>query len=712
MKFVLSTLALCCATAMANTPSLATEAAQAEAAAVATVERISIQGVRQRLSQQGRLQDVLLKTESLDADFLQSKNAINLTSALQDEPGVRVSNECSMCGAKRVMLNGMRGEHTTILLDGLPVFTMLSGFYALDAVATAGLDRIDVARGAGASLLAPEAIGGTVNLISKEATEDSTMLDTSMGSKDLRTVQLHHSGVTTDDATGWTLTGQHDSRQQYDEDGNSVSETPFLRNNSLTARVSHDLNSQTNTVLRLSTVNSEVFGGPMLGDLTPSIGAALDGYDRLPSDSLFVGDNVNQRYRGKAWETSEWVKTERSEAYNKWLHEFSDDWSLEGAVSYASHQQDSFYEGIDYAADNDMLYSRLQLDHQTTEQVQLTMGLDRRDERMRSATEALASVPAFVSDSFDYHTRGLYGQLYWQPSEQLDLALALRFDQVRADFVDTKKPGTEIDQQVLAPRFDLRYYHNEYWTSRWSAGRGYRAPLSFFESEHGILDAEKGFLIDIAELEQSLSANYALSFESDLFNATLSHAYTRVKNLASLEETSDGTPVLSQLSVPAVVRTTDLALSWQLTEQFKFSASAEYFGYDDNFRASYAIAPIERRASLDLDYHLESLEIHLAWVWFGSRDLTRYSYSGFDDVAGTIEKPLQAPAYGQLDTKIQWQWLDTVQLYVGGTNLLNFTQTRKHSSPLMYDRNGGYDVAYIFGQLQGRSVYAGARVTF
>jgi outer membrane receptor for ferrienterochelin and colicins len=696
-----------------STTDAANMAATVNAAvAESNVERISVQGVRERLSQQGRLQDVLLKTESLDADFLQSKNAINLTSALQDEPGVRVSNECSMCGAKRVMLNGMRGEHTTILLDGLPAFTMLSGFYALDAVATAGLARIDVARGAGASLLAPEAIGGTVNLVSKDATEDSTMLDASLGNQALRTLQLHHSGVSDDDASGWTLTAQHDSRDQYDADDNGVSETPYLRNNSLTTRLSHDFSDQTNTVLRLSTASSEVFGGPVLGDTVASIGAAIDGYDALPSDSLFVGDNVNQRFVGKAWETAEWVKTERHEAYNKWLHELNQRWSLEAAVSYANHRQDSFYEGIDYAADNDMWYGRLQLDHQATDQIRLTYGLDRRDEQMRSATEALSSVPAFVSDSFDYNTSGMYSQLYWQPTDQLDLSLALRFDQVKADFTDLKKPGTEIDQQVLAPRFDLRYYHNENWTSRWSVGRGYRAPLSFFESEHGILDAEKGFQIAVTELEQSLSANYALSFESDAFNATLSHAYTQVKHLASLEETADGTPVLSQLDAAAVVRTTDLALSWQLTEQLKLSATAEYFGYDDNFRASYAVAPVERRASLDVDYQLDSVDVHLAWVWFGSRDLTRYSYQGFDDAAGTVAKPLLAPAYGQLDSKIQWQLLPDLQLYVGGTNLLNVTQLGKHSSPLMYDAAGGYDVAYIFGQLQGRSVYAGARWTF
>ncbi len=709
MKFVLSLMAFSISTAVI---AVENNSAAAGTAAEAQVERISVSGVRGRLSQQGRLQDVLLKTESLDASFLQDKNAFNLTTALQDEPGVRVSNECSMCGAKRVMLNGMRGEHTTILVDGLPVFTMLSGFYALDAVATAGLDRIDVARGAGASLLAPEAIGGTVNLVSKEALEDSTMLDASFGSKDLRTAQLHHSGISDDDATGWTFTGQHDSRDQYDEDDNGVSETPYLRNNSLTARVSHDFSDHTNTVFRVSTVSSEVFGGPVLGRTTQSISAALDGYDAEPSEQLFEGDNIRGKYLGKAWETTEWVKTERSEAYNKWLHELNKDWSMQAAVSYAKHQQDSFYEGIDYAADNDMLYGRLQFDQQVNDQLQMTYGLDSRDEQMRSYTDALSAVPAFVSDSFDYQTQGFYSQLYWQPSDVLDLALALRYDQVEADFTDPKKPGTEIDQQVLAPRLDIRYYHNDHWTSRWSAGRGYRAPLSFFESEHGILDAEKGFQIGVTELELSVSANYALSYESDGLNATLSHAYTSVKHLASLEETPDGTPVLSQLDDKARVQTTDLVFSLPLTEQLRFSATAEYFSYDHNFRHSYAIAPVDRRASVDFDYHTDQLELHLAWVWFGSRDLTRYNYEGYDDAAGLLLKPQRAPAYGQLDSKIQWQLQPDVQLYIGGTNLLNITQTRKHSSPLMFDSSGGYDVAYIFGQLQGRSVYAGARWTF
>lgn len=38
-------------------------------------------------------------------------------------------------------------------------------FYGMDAIGTADIESIEVARGSGMSLTAPEAIGGTINII-------------------------------------------------------------------------------------------------------------------------------------------------------------------------------------------------------------------------------------------------------------------------------------------------------------------------------------------------------------------------------------------------------------------------------------------------------------------------------------------------------------------------------------------------------------------
>jgi len=107
-----------------------------------SVEVIEVRSVRQKLDQAGRLKDVIQQTEVLDKVMIENKNALSLSDAINNEPGVNVSNECSMCGVKRIMLNGMKGEHTTILVDGIPTHTLISGFYAVDAIATTGVDRI------------------------------------------------------------------------------------------------------------------------------------------------------------------------------------------------------------------------------------------------------------------------------------------------------------------------------------------------------------------------------------------------------------------------------------------------------------------------------------------------------------------------------------------------------------------------------------------
>jgi outer membrane receptor for ferrienterochelin and colicins len=674
------------------------------------VEETLVTGLRDRLAGAGRLQDVIQKTEVLDSTLIDARQALNLSQAIQHQPGVRVSNECSMCGAKRVMLNGMRGEHTTILVDGLPVHTMISGFYALDALATTGIDRIEIARGAGASLIAPEAIGGTVNVVTRDAQTNYLEADISAGQHGYQALQAYATGVSSDRRTGLTLIAQYDTHDQTDGDNNGVSEKPFQENSSLSARLSHDINDHNNIQVRLARVNSEVFGGPVLGDVVHSIGSALASYDGVESEQLFEGGNVNNRFVGKPWETLEWVDTTREEAYVKWLTEFSGTLSAEFAWSYADHTQDSFYEGIDYFAGNTMNYYRGAFDLLWHPQHLLTFGVDHRTETLRSKTEALKDVESFISDSFDYDTYGFFLQNTWTPTLPMEISAVLRVDRVKADFIDPAKPGVEIEQTFIAPRLDARFFHTPAVTSRLSVGKGYRAPLSFFESEHGILDAEMGYLIDVDKLEESLSTNYALSYEGEKLDATFSLAYTRLNNLASLEHTEEGVPILSQLSEKASVTTADLVLGYQLTDSWNVRFSFENFDYDDAFKASYAIAPIEQRVTLGTEFEWHKFSLNMDAVWYASRDLGEYGYEGFDDDAELIAKPLTAPSYALVNFKAAWQFSEGFGVYAGANNLFNYSQVRKSGSPLMY--LGGYDVAYIYGPMDSREFYAGVKWSF
>jgi len=277
-----------------------------------TTEEVRITGLRQRLYEKGMLKDVIQKTDVISSGSIEQMQAANLTEAISEATGVRVSNECSMCGVKRVMLNGLRGEHTTILVDGIPTYTMMSGFYGLDAAASAGISSIEIARGAGASLIAPEAMGGTINLVTKEAQENGAEIDVSAGENGYRKASLVATGISDDERSRLTFITQYDDRDQFDADNNGVSENPILENLSFTLKFSQDIGDSDNVVVRLNRTESEIFGGPT----NTNIGAVLADYNADPdfeSTSLFVNDDVRNQYIGRPWETTEWIESTRQE---------------------------------------------------------------------------------------------------------------------------------------------------------------------------------------------------------------------------------------------------------------------------------------------------------------------------------------------------------------------------------------------------------------
>lgn len=700
-------------------------AEEVDSAETANIERMSVIGVRQRLEQAGTLANTIMKTEVINATTIENKNAVNLSEAIDNSPGVKVSNECSMCGVKRIMLNGMKGEQTTILVDGLPVHTMISGYYAVDAIPTTGIERIEVARGAGASLIAPEAIGGTINIISYEPTENGAELDVSAGENGYRKMGFLGKGVSEDGRTRATLVAQYDDRDQFDADHNKVNEAPQQENRSLTARVSQDVTDTDNLVLRIANIQSEIFGGPMLGSTfadgtASSIGNVLSGFDDQFSEpqQLFEDGDVRKPFTGKAWETTEWIKTERNEASLAWLKEFSDDWNMHLAASYAEHKQDSFYEGFDYTAEDKMWFFDARFNYLLTENQLLTFGADLRTEEMRSHSRAGSANPNYASDSFDYDVKGVYIQDTWQATEALEIAMALRYDTITADFTDPNKPGTELDESILSPRLDVRLRHNDEWTSRVSAGRGYRAPLSFFETDHGILDGSLGFDIDIDELERSNSASYALSYEGEKLTSTASIAWTEVEHLAALTTNDLGIPLLTQLDEKATVITSDIALGYRLTDDMTLSLTAEHFDYDSVFKSSYAIAPIEERLTLTFDWDVNDWEFFANVVWVGSRDLSKYGYEGYNrlDANGQVDpdskKTTDAPSYLTVDLRVSYQLNEYLSLYSGVSNLFDYTQAGDEETPLFYDAEGAFDVGYIYGPLRGREIYASMKLAF
>ena len=252
--------------------SAQTVAGEDEATGEVTLDEIVVRSARIRAVESGMLADTIEQTEVVTTRELQSIQAMVLSDALVLTPGVRVNNECSMCGVKRVMLNGLGGQHTNILIDGLQVHTMVSGFYGPDALAIAGVERIEVARGAGASLIAPEAIGGTINLVTHVPNEAGASFDLAAGENAYEQGRMIGHFANERGSVRGLAAYQYDSRDQFDGDGNGVNENPQVENHNVNASLAIDPTDKSTLSLRAAWTDSEVFGGPMLGDVVGSMG--------------------------------------------------------------------------------------------------------------------------------------------------------------------------------------------------------------------------------------------------------------------------------------------------------------------------------------------------------------------------------------------------------------------------------------------------------
>ena len=195
--------------------------AGAQTAPVTTLPPVTVQS-NQGAMRAGALRDELVRTESLSERAIERSGATNINEALDKNPGISVQVECSICNVRNVLLNNLPGRYTTLMIDGVPIFSSVSSAYGLDSVSVYGLERIDVARGAGASLIAPEALAGTVNIVTKRPTLAENRARIQLGSFGSRQADAYLARPFEGGAVTATL--NHNKHDSVDADGNGISE--------------------------------------------------------------------------------------------------------------------------------------------------------------------------------------------------------------------------------------------------------------------------------------------------------------------------------------------------------------------------------------------------------------------------------------------------------------------------------------------------------
>ncbi|HHU96373.1 MAG TPA: TonB-dependent receptor [Petrimonas sp.] len=174
----------------------------------------------------------------LDMKTLEVTNSCDLSQGLRFQPGLRVENNCQNCGFTQVRINGLEGPYSQILINSRPTVGALAAVYGLEQIPANMIERVEVMRGGGSALFGSSAIGGVINIITREPIRNSGEVSYNTlnydGTGSWQQSTAFNASILTDSRkAGITVFGQNRVRDAFDHDGDGFSELAELKNRTL-----------------------------------------------------------------------------------------------------------------------------------------------------------------------------------------------------------------------------------------------------------------------------------------------------------------------------------------------------------------------------------------------------------------------------------------------------------------------------------------------
>ena len=133
-------------------------------AATDTLDEIVVTATRiaQPLSQS------LTHTTVINQKDIQDSQAVDVPSVLKNLAGVEIYQSGGIGQPSSLFLRGTNSSHTLVLLDGVRINSATTGATAIDQLMLDQIERIEVVRGNVSSLYGSEAIGGVIQIFTKQ----------------------------------------------------------------------------------------------------------------------------------------------------------------------------------------------------------------------------------------------------------------------------------------------------------------------------------------------------------------------------------------------------------------------------------------------------------------------------------------------------------------------------------------------------------------
>lgn len=621
------------------------------------------------------------------------KNPSNCVfDALQNINGVRPQLNCNICNTGDIHINGLEGPYTMVLIDGMPIVSSLSTVYGLSGIPNSLVERIEIVKGPASSLYGSEAIGGLINIITKNAATASKLSADVMATS----YQEYNVDLGFKQAVGkkaQVLTGINTYYYNHIVDENNDQFTDVTLQQRFSIFQKWNFNRKQNRVFNLAA--------------------------RYFTEDRWGGDiRWNKMFRGGDSLYAESIYTNRWELLGNYQLPVKEKMML--SFSYNSHVQDSRYGTTVFNAQQNIAFAQFTWDKKI-QQHDLLIGTALRYTFYDDNTTATANMSNNEPDKV--LLPGIFVQDEISLNDNHKLLLGFRYD------------NNKIHGNIYTPRIAYKWTMNNNNSLRLNAGTGFRVVNLFTEDHAALTGARTVEIKDALKPEKSYNAN--LNYTHKIFTATgtiinidATAWYTYFTNRIIADYETDVNKIIyNNLNGFAESKGVSINTDIAFANGLKVIAGATFMNVDivanklrtqqlltEKFTGTWAISYKIKKLNLSIDY------------------------------TGNIYGPMRLPLLGPLDPRqpfsptwsiqnIQFTYsgFKRFEVYGGIKNLLNWTPFKTNNPFLIartndpfdkdvqYNTNGqiiatpnnpyalSFDPNYVYAPLQGLRVFAGIR---
>jgi outer membrane receptor for ferrienterochelin and colicins len=630
--------------------------------------------------------ETAVPVEVYTATFLKKNPTPNVFEALQNVNGVRPQLNCNICNTGDIHINGLEGPYTMVTIDGMPIVSGLSTVYGLSGIPNSLIERIEIVKGPASSLYGSEAVGGLINIITKNATTAPRLY------ADYFTTTWFENNL--DLGTKFKIGKKHHSL---------LGVNYFNYNNP----IDNNNDNFTDVTLqdRISIFNKIDFSRKSSKEL--SLAGRFFYEDRWGGEMQW-----NKSYRGGSEVYGESIYTKRYELLGKYQLPFTE--NISASFSYTNHNQNSVYGNTIFLAKQEIAFGQLTWDK-------------------KIINHDLLFGAAFRYQYYNDNT------IATQKSEKTKISSLFIQDEIKIAPKHSLLLGTRYDYNnihgsIFTPRIAYKWKPTENDIFRINAGTGFRV-VNLFTEEHAALTGSRDVIIteDLKpEKSYNINLNYLIkkSFENGA-HAILDFStwYTYFNNQILPDYDSNPNQIIySNLNGYA--------------QTLGITANADFI-FPNGLKTTLGFTLLDSKNKRDGIVSRPILTENYSATWGISYEISKWHTS--IDYTGNLYGPMRLPLLGELDPREEYSPLwsiqniqftykkwKNIQIYGGVKNLLNWTPNKGNpfiiarandpfDKEVSFDANGNaqpstnnpyaltFDPGYVYGPNQGIRAFVGLR---